>query len=149
MGKYYTEKSSTNSVQTPEYVKNIAKKLLYCETLFDPCPFNKNFDKTTDTNGLVINWKHNTFCNPPYSNCGPWLRKARTECERGISSCLLVKVDVLSRKYFSEIGSPCEIHLFSQKVKFLGYKHVPRFCNILLVFKPEIKENRWFHIPRF
>ena len=36
---------------------------------FDPCPLRSKF------NGLLTEWNGNIFCNPPYSNIEPFIRK--------------------------------------------------------------------------
>lgn len=37
---------------------------------------------TIDDDGLTQPWDGNVWCNPPYSDCGAWVRKAWVEWER-------------------------------------------------------------------
>lgn len=70
---------------------------------FDPCPLNDEpvFD------GLAIDWKDNTFVNPPYSNPLAWVEKAILESQKGKTVVMLLRADT-STKYFMrlhEVGS--------------------------------------------
>lgn len=40
---------------------------------------------TRKDNGLERAWYGNVWCNPPYSDCGAWVRKAWTEWDRRVS----------------------------------------------------------------
>lgn len=43
--------------------------------------------------GVANPWHSPTFCNPPYSNVGPWVAKAFNEWSRNeVESCLLIPV---------------------------------------------------------
>ena len=46
---------------------------------FDPCPLNPN----PDFDGLKIDWKDKTYCNPPYSKPEIWVDKAIEENRKG------------------------------------------------------------------
>jgi hypothetical protein len=57
--------------RTPEWLY----KALDCEFAFDldPCPLSL----TPTLDGLKLDWNgKRVFCNPPYSNIGPWVDKA-------------------------------------------------------------------------
>ena len=62
---------------------------------FDPCPY----DPEWMTDGLLIDWPHKTFVNPPYSNPLPWAEKAVTENKRGKTIVLLLKHDTSTKWY--------------------------------------------------
>lgn len=68
------------------------------ESWFDPCPLNENpkFD------GLEIEWKDQTFVNPPYSTPLKWVEKAIEERSKGKRVVMLLRVDT-STKYFLKI----------------------------------------------
>lgn len=42
----------------------------------DPCPLKSRVD------GLIMNWEGVVYCNPPYSNIYPWLKKGEIELNR-------------------------------------------------------------------
>jgi LPS-assembly protein len=45
------------------------------EDFFDPCPYNPNFE----VDGLTLEWKDKTYCNPPYTETTRWVEKAIEE----------------------------------------------------------------------
>ena len=58
--------STTDSVHTPEYILKYVRKH-WGEDLYDPCPFNPEFDPKIHQDGLKTNWKSPAFVNPPFS----------------------------------------------------------------------------------
>lgn len=62
---------------------------------FDPCPLNEN--PTFD--GLNIEWKDKTYCNPPYSKPLPWVEKAILENKKDKTIVMLLRMDT-STKWF-------------------------------------------------
>ena len=67
---------------------------------FDPAPYNPNFDSEKDVDGLKIPWSFYTYVNPPYSNVGPWVKKAKEEHRQGKTIILLLKTDSVCKEYF-------------------------------------------------
>ena len=55
--------------RTPKWLRDIF------ENWFDPCPLNSN----PEIDGLKIEWKNKTYCNPPYSQTTKWVLKAIEE----------------------------------------------------------------------
>ena len=55
------------------------------KTAFDPCPF-----PAADEDGLQIPWKTPCFVNPPFSKCVLWIRKAKEEAKRGVTTYMVV-----------------------------------------------------------
>ncbi|MDU5780278.1 MAG: phage N-6-adenine-methyltransferase [Pantoea sp.] len=47
-----------------------------------------------------------TWCNPPYSEITPWIKKATEECRKGIGTVMLVPADT-SVSWFSLARNPC------------------------------------------
>ncbi len=41
-------------------------------------------------NGLDLHWDLFNFCNPPFSNIQPWIKKARIEAKEGAITALLI-----------------------------------------------------------
>ena len=63
----------------------------------DPCPY-RGLEEKKD--GLIGDWKNNSFINPPYSNPLPWVRKAILEnAQWGSTMVLLLKVDTSTQWY--------------------------------------------------
>lgn len=66
---------------------------------YDPCPL----DPEPKFDGLLTDWKINTFVNPPYSNPKVWVRKAIMENrEYGATIVMLLKMDS-STVWFKEL----------------------------------------------
>ena len=45
------------------------------------------------TNGLMRAWSDPTYCNPPYSQPLPWVKKAIAESQRGVRVAMLLRHD--------------------------------------------------------
>ena len=68
------------------------------ENWFDPCPFGMREEGLFD--GLLLNWPHRTFVNPPYSNPKPWVQKAiEVNAQEGHTIALLLKHDSSTQWY--------------------------------------------------
>ena len=66
---------------------------------YDPCPL----DPDPKIDGLLTDWKINTFVNPPYSNPKVWVRKAIMENRTyGATIVMLLKMDS-STVWFKEL----------------------------------------------
>lgn len=48
---------------------------------YDPCPLWVLGELCSD--GLMADWGSVTFCNPPYSSIGKWVKKAHQEWRKG------------------------------------------------------------------
>jgi len=64
----------TDSWATPKWVMELFKDY------YDPCPLNDNWE----VDGLKTEWKNKTYCNPPFSNPLPWVKKAIEENNIGM-----------------------------------------------------------------
>lgn len=65
---------------------------------FDPCPLNPN----PEVDGLQIEWKDKTYCNPPYSKPHLWIDKAIEENKKGKTIVMLLRMDT-STKWFKRL----------------------------------------------
>ena len=60
-----------DNYKTDEWIREIFD----LDNWFDPCPLRRTYG----VDGLKIQWGQRTFCNPPYSNPLPWVKKAIAE----------------------------------------------------------------------
>jgi len=60
--------------------------LSFFEEWDDPCLPGR-------TDGLTRDWMDRTYCNPPYSNPLPWVKKAITESGKGKRIVMLLRHD--------------------------------------------------------
>lgn len=124
--------SKTNTVSTPPYLLKILRDEF--GDMFDPCPFNLQFNKTNDIDGLQISWKRTNFVNPPYNSAKPWVRKAKLEQTKGNTTIMLLKLTTLGSQYMNSWAPSAELRVFSHPLVFPGYCGNARFTNILLIF---------------
>lgn len=83
---------SSDSYPTDDWLKRVFGNW------YDPCPLNDN----PEFDGLALDWGFRTFCNPPYSNPLPWVRKGIEEANAGKCVVFLLKHDS-STKWFREL----------------------------------------------
>src|SRR6185369_2862480 len=100
----------------------------------DPCPLNGE-------GGLDIDWAGRVFVNPPYSNVGAWMKKARSEtlikCRPEIVVCLVpARTDT---KWFHEycygIAQGPEIKFLKGRLKFGDSKNSAPFPSMLVIYR--------------
>lgn len=94
------------------------------------------FDERKD--GLMQDWAPRTvFCNPPYSNIGPWIRKALRESKRGATCVLLLPVRT-DLAWFHECALEGEVRFIRGRLQF---ENTPRrgsapHASMLVIFRP-------------
>ena len=105
---YNYQKGATNCWGTPDGI------LERFAEYFDPCPFRPQFD------GLAVDWKGNTFVNPPFSNMKRWADKAFAEYQKDPSRNIvfLMPSDRLNRKYLEKWWGHCSMTLVKGTVRF-------------------------------
>jgi len=96
---------------------------------FDVCPKNPTFD------GLSIPWKKRNYCNPPYSNKSPWIKKAIQEQKKGNITVMLLPHDTSSAYYHDLIVPNAELLILRGRLRLDGKSH-PRFPSIFVIFHP-------------
>lgn len=99
----------TDSWATPEWVMELVKDY------FDPCPLNDNWT----INGLEIDWGAKTYCNPPFSNPLPWVKKAIEENKKGKHIILMLNVDMTTKWYRELLDNGAHFIYFAERLKFL------------------------------
>jgi hypothetical protein len=102
----------TDSRKTPKWIMKMF------EDFFDPCPYNPNY--TID--GLLLDWKDKTYCNPPYTETTKWVVKAIEENKKNKYIVLLLRGDLTTN--YSRM-------LIENKAKFF-------YCSALVNFEDDM-----------
>lgn len=69
---------------------------------------------------LNCDWDTVNWCNPPYSEIGPWVNKASIEHEKGRSIVMLIPADT-SVKWFKRAYETCnEVRFISGRLSFIN-----------------------------
>lgn len=102
----------------------------------DNCKCNHHF--TIKDNGLIQSWKNNVvFCNPPYSNCGAWVKKARFEMlNNNVVSVLLLPARTDTKWFHEYIYNMLYTKVFfiCGRLRFSGCKQNAPFPSMIVVF---------------
>ena len=78
------------------------------------------FDEAGNALDPLCDWFKSNWCNPPYSNIMPWVRKAKIEHEKGKTIVMLVPADT-SVKWFKEAYNSCnEVRFISGRLAFIN-----------------------------
>lgn len=89
-------------------------------------------------NSLVQDWHVHTaggwgWLNPPFSNIGPWVRKAAEEALRGASVIMLVPSSVGSNWWSEFADGHCYVAHLNGRLTFVGESTpYPKDCSLLL-----------------
>lgn len=100
----------------------------------DPCPLDISATAGAGLwgkDGLARSWRgERIYCNPPYSDVGPWLAKAR---EAAVAVYLLpVKTDLAW--WHDHVMRADEIRLFRGRLRFEAMSGGPPFPSALVIF---------------
>ena len=111
----------------------------------DPCPITW---KVGDPDGLTTEWGTRTFCNPPYSNPSPWIKKARDESRKGKLVVMLMNATTDTIAFHTYIypesqkpDGKVEIRFRSKRIKFINPETGKRMgtnphASMVVIFKP-------------
>ena len=139
------KKSNTDSVRTPAYILDLVKKE-FGEELFDPCPFQSDFDPKLHQDGLAddFEWGPVSYVNCPYSSVKPWVRKAFEQHKKGRTVILFIKLQCLGTQYAKKyLQDVAEIRVITKKVAFEGYGGKSAlFNNIFAIFRAGQTSNK-------
>lgn len=92
---------------------------------------------TPAENGLAQPWGPGpTWCNPPYSDPGPWCRKAVAEARAGNLSVLLLKSDTGTTWFQEDIAGQAEVIFLCPRVRFVGAPNQAPWPNLVAVYRP-------------
>lgn len=93
---------------------------------------------TEEDNALEKDWPGVFWMNPPYSNCGTWIKKAFEEVEKGSTGVSLIPARV-ETNWFHDYCVPHEIRFVKGRIHFEdenGKSGRPRFGSILVIMRP-------------
>lgn len=94
----------------------------------DACPLGG------DANGLLREWASPCFCNPPYSEIGPWMEKAHLEAMAGKVVVMLVPSRTDTRWWHDYAMKASEIRFIRGRLKFGSAKTGAPFPSCVVVF---------------
>ena len=100
----------------------------------DPCPLNPEGLRSTDGLG---DWGQSNFCNPPYSNKEPWIRKAIEEQAKGKLTVMLLPVDTSTAWFHDLILPHAEIRWLRGRLTFHARGSPAKFASMLCIFRPK------------
>lgn len=93
------------------------------------------------TNSLIQDWNRGGFnwCNPPFGDIGPWVKKAVDETTRGASTAMLVPASVGSNWWRDFVHEKCRVLLLNGRLTFVGHTQpYPKDCALLLYAPDQI-----------
>jgi phage N-6-adenine-methyltransferase len=132
--------SSANDVwSTPQWLFDALDKE-FGFTL-DPCSDGTNaktpkFFSIHDT-GLLRDWGTETvFMNPPYSECGDWMRKAYGAAQEGATVVCLVPART-DTDWWHRFAMKGEVRLLRGRLKFGDATNSAPFPSAVVVFRPK------------
>lgn len=99
---------------------------------------------TKEQDGLSQSWGKNIcWCNPPYGReIGKWVKKAYISSEDEGSTVVMLLPARTDTKWFHEyIYNKSEIRFIKGRLKFGDSKNSAPFPSMVVVFRPQQKEN--------
>ena len=93
---------------------------------------------TEQDDALTKDWEGVIWMNPPYSNCGTWIKKAHEECQKGSVIVCLIPARV-ETNWFHDFCIPHEIRFVKGRIHFSdenGSSGRPRFGCVLVIMRP-------------
>jgi site-specific DNA-methyltransferase (adenine-specific) len=98
---------------------------------------------TAHQDALAMPWKDEIiWCNPPYANTLPWVRKGLESARHQGSTCVMLLHAKTETTWFQDYAWQGEVYLLKSRVQFLHPEtgkmmNNNRFGSMLLVFDPE------------
>jgi hypothetical protein len=152
-----------NSTRSAVYMLKYSRKLLRLpfdeddtyddlwESVYDPCPYDPDYNGSLQKNGLVKIFGKKVICNPPYSHAKIWIWKCFYECKTNRSECvIIVKAESMTRQYFrryyeeSRKHIDIKVHVCCDRPQFGGYEdeQVAPFNIMYVHLKPRRKQRK-------
>lgn len=123
---YLTKTTSQQSCRS-DFASSPKWLLDLFEDFLDVCPSNPSF------NGLEIDWAKRNYCNPPYSDKIPWIKKAIEESKKGNMTIMLIP-NVPDAAWYHDLIIPnAAILSFRGRLQLDNGKH-PKYASMLVVF---------------
>lgn len=146
--------------QTPQYLFDILKlnfdiKLDAATT--EDNPLKTEFFFTEKDNGLSKAWMTWTYCNPPYSECSFWVKKAFWEQRiNGTGSLLLLPANVDTKwfhdyiwnRYQDKSKEGITVKFIHKRIWFKGAPAPAKYSSMLVIFHGNLYSNRYINIER-
>ena len=144
--------------QTPAYLFDALKKHFDFKLDAAANPTNNlgtELYYTEKENGLSLPWKTWTFCNPPYSETGLWVRKAYWEQRiSGIGSVLLLPANTDTKWFHDYIWNRFDdiskesiyVKFIKKRVKYIGAKDPAKYSNMVIIFADNLYRNRYINL---
>lgn len=124
----------------PEFIDAVKKKFHLTGFNLDAAAGDSNtkapvfYDEAA--NGLLLPWETWTWCNPPYANIEPWVKKAYHESLLGHGSMLLLPASVGANWWKNWVHDLAHVHFLNGRITFVGQTDpYPKDC-ALLVYTP-------------
>ena len=98
---------------------------------------------TEQDNALKKEWSGVVWMNPPYSECGVWIRKAFEESRKGATIVCLIPGRT-ETKWFHECCIDSEIRFVKGRIHFEdedGKTGRPRFSSIIVIMRPIVYDS--------
>jgi phage N-6-adenine-methyltransferase len=102
---------------------------------------------TKDNSALVHRWFGSAWCNPPYSNIAPFVRKAWEESRLGATVVLLLP-SWTDQRWFQDYCLRGRITFLQKRVRYVGPKNNPIFPSMVVTFEPTQTTNVQWHAMR-
>ncbi len=129
-------RSSTDDWCTPKWLADLLGPFD-----LDPCSNDRSHIRAavtcgpgirhgTDNDGLAYVWRGSVFCNPPYSNVGPWARRL---ADHDGPWCALLKLDPTTRWWATLMEASPTVAPFRKRLKFEGAQTMTaNFASVLV-----------------
>lgn len=141
MGAKLNKGKSRQDYATPvEFIEAVKKKFhlygFYLDAAADANNSKGRIYYDEAANGLLQPWESWTWCNPPYANIEPWVKKAWAERVDGHCSMLLVPASVGANWWKNWVHDCAHVYFLNGRITFQGETDpYPKDC-ALLVYSP-------------
>jgi phage N-6-adenine-methyltransferase len=86
--------------------------------------------------GLAQKWAGVCWCNPPYSDCASWVRKAFEASLSGVIVVCLIPARTDTRYWHDYVMRADEVRLLKGRLRFVGGTASAPFPSAVVIFRP-------------